>query len=69
LRGQVKRRSRHDDRNHRNRQHLRNAGPASGLIYDPEVGAVDFTVPHFADFMRRRYPLASLLKAADEDGS
>lgn len=40
-----------------------------GLIYDPEFGTVDFTVPHFADFMRRRYPLASLLKAADEDES
>jgi AAA ATPase-like protein len=25
-----------------------------GLIYDPERGLVDFTVPHFADFMRRR---------------
>jgi hypothetical protein len=33
------------------------------LIYDPEYGMVDFTVPHFADFMRRRYPLASLIKA------
>jgi len=40
-----------------------------GLIYDPEYGTVDFTVPHFAQFMRRRYPLASLLKAADEDES
>jgi AAA ATPase domain len=38
-----------------------------GLIYDPEYGMVDFTVPHFAEFMRRRYPLASLLNAADED--
>src|SRR5262249_29958039 len=37
-----------------------------GLIYDPELGTVDFTVPHFADFMRRRYPLARLLKPADE---
>lgn len=27
-----------------------------GLIYSPEHGAVDFTVPHFAAFMRRRYP-------------
>jgi len=40
-----------------------------GLIYDPEFGTVDFTVPHFADFMRRRYPLARLLKAATEDDS
>ena len=28
-----------------------------GLIYSPGHGRVDFTVPHFADFMRRRYPL------------
>jgi AAA ATPase-like protein len=27
-----------------------------GLIYSPEHGTVDFTVPHFAPFMRRRYP-------------
>lgn len=27
-----------------------------GLIYSPEHGVVDFTVPHFAPFMRRRYP-------------
>ena len=40
-----------------------------GLIYDPEFGTVDFTVPHFANFMRRRYPLARLLKAEDEDES
>jgi AAA ATPase domain len=26
-----------------------------GLIYSPEHGVVDFTVPHFAAFMRRRY--------------
>jgi hypothetical protein len=29
-----------------------------GLIYSPDHGVVDFTVPHFAPFMRRRYPLA-----------
>jgi len=28
-----------------------------GLIYSPDHGLVDFTVPHFAPFMRRRYPL------------
>jgi hypothetical protein len=38
-----------------------------GLIYVPKHGTVDFTVPRFADFMRRRYPLASLLHSADED--
>jgi hypothetical protein len=27
-----------------------------GLIYSPEHGLVDFTVPYFAAFMRRRYP-------------
>lgn len=27
-----------------------------GLIYSPEHGVVDFTVPRFAPFMRRRYP-------------
>lgn len=27
-----------------------------GLIYSPEHGVVDFTVPHFAAFMRRSYP-------------
>lgn len=29
-----------------------------GLIYSPDYGHVDFTVPHFADFMRRNYRLA-----------
>lgn len=28
-----------------------------GLIYSPEHGIVDFTVPHFAAFMRRNFPL------------
>lgn len=31
-----------------------------GLVYSPDRGQVDFTVPHFADFMRRRHPLSSL---------
>jgi hypothetical protein len=31
-----------------------------GLIYSPDHGQVDFTVPHFADFMRRKHPLSSL---------
>jgi AAA ATPase-like protein len=39
-----------------------------GLVYAPEVGTVDFTVPHFAAFMRRRYPLAALLRSAGEPG-
>ncbi len=38
-----------------------------GLIFDPEYGTVDFTVPHFAEFMRRRYPLGGLLEAVGED--
>jgi hypothetical protein len=28
-----------------------------GLIHSPEYGLVDFTGPHFADFMRRNFPL------------
>ncbi len=28
-----------------------------GLIFSPDHGDVDFTVPHFSPFMRRRYPL------------
>jgi AAA ATPase domain len=28
-----------------------------GLVYSPEYGLLDFTVPHFADFMRRNFPL------------
>jgi AAA ATPase domain len=28
-----------------------------GLVFSPDHGVVDFTVPHFAPFMRRRYPL------------
>lgn len=31
-----------------------------GLIYSPRHGLVDFTVPLFADFMRRQHPLAEL---------
>jgi AAA ATPase-like protein len=27
-----------------------------GLIFSPEYGLVDFTVPHFAEFMRRNFP-------------
>jgi hypothetical protein len=30
-----------------------------GLIFSPDFGLVDFTVPHFAPFMRRRYPFES----------
>lgn len=31
-----------------------------GLIFSPDHGEVDFTVPHFSPFMRRRYPVASV---------
>lgn len=31
-----------------------------GLIYSPRHGLVDFTVPLFADFMRRQHPFAEL---------
>jgi AAA ATPase domain len=30
-----------------------------GLIYSPDYGKVDFTVPRFSPFMRRRYPLSA----------
>jgi hypothetical protein len=33
-----------------------------GLIYAPDRGPVDFTVPSFGDFMRRTHPLSSLLE-------
>jgi hypothetical protein len=36
-----------------------------GLIYSPHHGEVDFTMPHFSPFMRRRYPLARVA----EEGS
>ncbi|MHB1808310.1 MAG: AAA family ATPase [Solirubrobacteraceae bacterium] len=32
-----------------------------GLIYSPDHGVVDFTVPHFSPFMRRRYPLVAMI--------
>lgn len=35
-----------------------------GLIYSPRHGLVDFTVPLFADFMRRQHPLAELAPEA-----
>jgi hypothetical protein len=54
-------------RKHPSSSKARQALIRKGLIYDPEYGLVEFTVPHFAKFMRRRYPLLSLLKAADED--
>jgi hypothetical protein len=28
-----------------------------GLMYSPRHGTIDFTVPHFADFMRRQHPV------------
>lgn len=32
-----------------------------GLIYSPQYSYVDFTVPHFADFMRRTMPFGSVV--------
>lgn len=40
-----------------------------GLIYSPDHGAVDFTVPHFSPFMRRRYPLEAVAGDAPAGGS
>lgn len=34
-----------------------------GLIYGPAHGEIDFTVPRYGDFMRRRWPLAALPSA------
>jgi hypothetical protein len=39
-----------------------------GLIYSPDHGDVDFTVPRFSPFMRRRYPLDGALDAPAEEG-
>jgi hypothetical protein len=39
-----------------------------GLIYSPDHGDVDFTVPHFSPFMRRRYPLDGVLDTPAEGG-
>ena len=36
-----------------------------GLIYRSDHGMVDFTVPNYADFMRRRWPLSTLREQAD----
>lgn len=38
-----------------------------GLIFSPDFGLVDFTVPHFAPFMRRRYPFEPRVSAASPD--
>lgn len=42
---------------------LRDALIESAVIYAPRRGFVDFTVPHCAPFVRRRYPLAQPLRA------
>jgi hypothetical protein len=34
-----------------------------GLIYSPDRGQVDFTVPKFSPFMRRCYPLGKIRRA------
>lgn len=39
---------------------IRQALIEKGLIFSPERGEVEFTVPHFGDFMRRSHPLRSL---------
>jgi len=39
-----------------------------GLIYSPDHGEVDFTVPHFSPFMRRRYPLERATGSSATDG-
>ncbi len=39
-----------------------------GLIYSPAYGQVDFTVPRFSPFMRRRYPLRDRSSTSREGG-
>jgi hypothetical protein len=45
---------------------IQSAGPVrqtlidKGLIYAPDHGLIDYTVPHFADFMTRKHPLSSM---------
>ena len=39
-----------------------------GLIFSPDHGEVDFTVPHFSSFMRRRYPLEAPKTTASKAG-
>ncbi|MHB8243476.1 MAG: hypothetical protein ACYDHN_15995, partial [Solirubrobacteraceae bacterium] len=48
---------------------LRDALIKKGLIYSPDHGAVDFTVPHFSPFMRRRYPLEAIAGDTPAGGS
>lgn len=39
-----------------------------GLIYSPDYGQTDFTVPKFSPFMRRRYPLRDGASASQKGG-
>jgi hypothetical protein len=48
---------------------LRDALIKKGLIFSPDHGEVDFTVPHFSPFMRRRYPLEAVAGDAPAGGS
>lgn len=48
---------------------LRDALIKKGLIFSPDHGEVDFTVPHFSPFMRRRYPLEAVACDAPAGGS
>ena len=48
---------------------LRDALIKKGLIFSPDHGTVDFTVPHFSPFMRRRYPLEAVAGDAPPGGS
>jgi len=41
---------------------LRDALIGNAVVYAPRHGFVDFTVPHCAAFIRRRYPLATQAK-------
>jgi hypothetical protein len=39
-----------------------------GLIYSPDYGQVDYTVPKFSPFMRRRYPLRDQIRSGKRRG-
>jgi hypothetical protein len=49
---------------HQTASSLRDALIKKGLIFGPDHGAVNFTVPHFSPFRRRRYPLGAVASDA-----
>jgi hypothetical protein len=33
------------------------------LLYSPEAGRIDFTVPHAADYVRRHFPVEAVMRS------